>query len=67
MIADVGEFMAHRKRRLATVEEARMALEHDKLGAVYRNAEKVWVMTSHGIGSFTPEEWDEAEEGACGN
>lgn len=39
--------------------EARAALVGDKLGTVYRRADKVFVVTSHGSGTFDAKDWDD--------
>lgn len=48
---------------LRTARDARLALAGDKLGCVYRRAVPgrgvvVFVVTVHGAGEFTAEEWE---------
>lgn len=46
------------KVRFDDARQARRSLEADRLGCVYRTAGAVFVVTTHGTGEFTPEEWD---------
>jgi hypothetical protein len=49
--------MEHNKPIFETVPEALLALSLDKLGTVYFSADKVHVITAHGIGTFSRVEW----------
>lgn len=40
------------------VTQAREALLEDRLGCVYRRADKVFVVTDYGSGVFSAEDWD---------
>lgn len=53
--------MAIPDKRFKTIEEAKRALEMDKLGTVYTNARVVTVMTASGTGQFSKVEWDRAK------
>lgn len=41
-----------------TVRDARLALASDRLGTVYQTARSVYVVTAHGSGTFTREQWE---------
>jgi len=45
---------------LATVAQAKRAIEMDNLATVYFRAGGVFVATAHGTGTFTRQEWDAA-------
>jgi len=55
------ERLTGRKAIFATARDARRALEADRLGAVYRRINEVFVATVYGSGRFTPKEWDATE------
>ena len=42
----------------ATVAEARAAMANDKLATVYHSANKIFIATAFGIGTFTNDEWN---------
>ncbi len=48
-------------KRLETIEEAREALKRDRLGTAYITLDSVFVATKFGTGTFSREEWKQAE------
>lgn len=48
------------KPLFVSVEEALAAIQHDRLATVYYRSSSVVVMSSHGTGDFSLEEWRKA-------
>ena len=48
----------------STVVEARAAISKDNLATIYRTADKVFIATAHGTGTFTRQEWEGSATGS---
>lgn len=50
-------FVPLEKRKFKSIGEAKQALILDKLGAAYVKGERVFVITAHGTGEFSYQDW----------
>lgn len=46
------------KPTFESADDAYRALQSDKLGTVYRSKGEVFVVTAHGSGTFSADEWE---------